>query len=367
MKIIHLSYSLKDDQDDPKEWLSKLDFFVGVLEATTIFADVTSVHCIAYQGIVTMNGVEYHFLKLKKWQLLFPWTLHSYLKKLSPNAIIVHGLVFPFQIIMLRRQFGSGTKIVCQHHAERPFTDARRHIQVWADNYIGAYLFCSFEQGMEWVSAKQIKDSRKIKEVIGTSSIFKVIDRKVALEKTRADDVTNYLWVGRLDRNKDPFTLINAFLRFQKDHTTAKLYMIYHTFELEAEVKNLIEKSPNGKTSIGMLGKVDHEDLLYWYNSADFIVSSSHYEGSGVSVCEGLSCGCIPIVTNIPSFRMMTSNGEIGLLYEPGDENGLLHCLNQSLFIDRKLVRQRVLQQFHEKLSFEANARQTVEIIESIK
>jgi glycosyltransferase involved in cell wall biosynthesis len=367
MKLIHLSYSLKTDQDNPWEWLSKLDFFVGVLECTTAMAEVKSVHCISYQGIITMNGVEYHFLKLKKWQLLLPWTLHSYLKNINPDAIIIHGLIFPFQIIMLRWHLGSRIKIVCQHHAERPFVDVRRHIQGWADNYIGAYLFCSFEQGMEWVKSKQIKDSGKIKEVMGTSSVFKVIDRDIAVRKTKVNGTTNYLWVGRLDNNKDPFTLVKAFLRFYRDNTEARLYMIYHTFELMDQVKSLIDKSPNGKISIFLVGQVNHEDLLYWYNSVDFIISSSHYEGSGVSVCEGLSCGCIPILTNIPSFRMMTSNGEIGLLYERGDENGLVDRLNQSLVMERDLVRQRVLQQFHEKLSFEANARQTIDVIQSLE
>jgi glycosyltransferase involved in cell wall biosynthesis len=63
---------------------------------------------------------------------------------------------------------------------------------------------------------------------------------------------------------------------------------------------------------------------------------------------------------------MMTSNGEIGLLYEAGDDNGLVDCLNQSLLLDRSIIRQRVLQQFQEKLSFEANARQTIDVIQSI-
>lgn len=366
MKLIHLSYSRKNDQTNPREWLSKLDFLVGVLESTTAFAEVKSIHCISYQGVIPMSGVEYHFLKFRKWQLFFPWTLHSYIRKMKPDAIIVHGLIFPFQVIMLRWQLGAGVKIVCQHHAERPFRDVRRVIQSWADNYIGAYLFCSFEQGMHWVNAKQIKDSGKIKEVIGVSSVFTVIDRHIALDKTKVDGTTNYLWVGRLEKNKDPFTLISSFLRFHNENPTVRLYMIYQTFELAEEITGMLDNAPNGKTSIHLVGRVNHEELLYWYNSADFIISTSHYEGSGVSVCEGLSCGCIPILTNIPSFRMMTSNGEIGLLYEPGDENGLLSCLNKSLLLDRKYHKQRVLQQFHEKLSFEANARQTVDVIRGI-
>ncbi len=53
-----------------------------------------------------------------------------------------------------------------------------------------------------------------------------------------------------------------------------------------------------------------------YYNSADYFVLGSHYEGSGFSLVEAMSCGVIPIVTDIPSFRMMTNNGKIGTLME---------------------------------------------------
>lgn len=365
MKIIHLSYARKNDQHDARAWINKLNFLSGVLEFTTRYGAVESVHCISYTGTFNMNGVTYHFLKLKKWQLLLPFRLHSYVRKLKPCAIIVHGLIFPLQIVMLRWQLGRDTKIICQHHAERPFTDIRQYVQRLADKYIGAYLFCSVEQGLQWARVKQIKDPGKIKEVMGTSSAFTIVNKDAAKLKTKADGNPTFLWVGRLDHNKDPFTLVKAFLRFQSNQSSAKLYMIYQTFELLEEVNALIRDASNG-ASISLIGKVKNDELLYWYNSADFIISSSHYEGSGVAVCEGLSCGCIPIVTNIPSFRMMTAYGQIGLLYNPGDEDGLVDCLNRSLELDKEEMKQRVLRQFDQKLSFAANARQIVDVINSI-
>ena len=55
-----------------------------------------------------------------------------------------------------------------------------------------------------------------------------------------------------------------------------------------------------------------------WYNSADFIISASHYEGSGVAVCrKPCHAGCIPILSDIPSFRAMTGEGSCGFLYPP--------------------------------------------------
>jgi glycosyltransferase involved in cell wall biosynthesis len=103
------------------------------------------------------------------------------------------------------------------------------------------------------------------------------------------------------------------------------------------------------------LRKSDGE-LSYWYNGADFIISTSHYEGSGISVCEAMSCGCIPIVTDIPSFRMMTRGGECGLLFHPGDADQLNIALIKSVTLNVQTEREKVLNQFDENLSFKAIA-----------
>jgi glycosyltransferase involved in cell wall biosynthesis len=113
---------------------------------------------------------------------------------------------------------------------------------------------------------------------------------------------------------------------------------------------------------IHLIGRLDYTALQDWYNSADFIISSSFYEGSGIAVCEALSCGCIPIVTDIPSFRMMTGNGALGLLFEAGNSDSLLNMLHRSLMLDIPAERSRVLRHFESELSFDANARKIIQV-----
>ena len=106
--------------------------------------------------------------------------------------------------------------------------------------------------------------------------------------------------------------------------------------------------------------------MQQWYNSAHFIISGSHYEGGGTSVSEAMSCGCIPIVTNISSFRRMTGPGKCGLLYEPGNEKELLDALLKTKELDIEEERKKVLQQFNEELSFNAIAEKITRIVESL-
>jgi glycosyltransferase involved in cell wall biosynthesis len=361
--IVNVSYNIpKPNYSDPQLWLERISFSVGVLEAMTTKAEIHAIYNISYQGETKRNGVFYHFPGFSRWQLLFPIAFHSYLKALRPDVVIVHGLIFPWQVIMLKLAFGKPLRIILQHHAERPLKDFRQFLQRWADRYIHAYMFASKEQGDAWIRAKQIAGSEKVKEIMGTSSYFRPMSKSEARQVSKIAGEKVFLWVGRLDANKDPVLLIRAFGKFALSHPHARLYMVYQTYHLEQEVKLAVLNS-DARSQISLVGKVDHGKLHYWYNSADFIVSTSHYEGSGIAVCEGMSCGCIPVLTDIPSFRMMTSSGTIGLLFSAGDQRSLEGALEKAMTLDVEIEKSRVIDQFERELSFEANARKIFQII----
>jgi glycosyltransferase involved in cell wall biosynthesis len=134
--------------------------------------------------------------------------------------------------------------------------------------------------------------------------------------------------------------------------------VIFQSNELLPKVKALSEVS-----NIELVGKINHHDLLYWYNASDFIISTSHYEGSGIAVCEAMSCGCIPILSNIPSFRMMTKNGDVGILFKPGNVDDLKDALVKSTSLNIDFEKERVLNQFKENLSFEAISKKMIDAI----
>lgn len=368
MIIINLSYNVaKPAFTDPVVWLKRISFSTGVLESLTKYGESVGIYHIHYKGIINKRGVTYHFPFYNQWQLLLPIRFNKYVKKLNPDVVIIHGLISPWQIIMLRWQVGKHLKIIVQHHAERPLRDIRQYFQRWADTYIGAYLFCAFDMGQLWVEQGQIREPKKIKEIMGTSSSFCMMDKEAAKAKLKISGDSIFLWVGGLDANKDPLLVANAFIRFMKSMPSVKLYMIYQSYQLLDELIALVANTHGASHFITLVGKVNHEELQYWYNSSDFIISSSHYEGSGIAVCEGLSCGCIPILTNIPSFRMMTDNGQIGFLYEAGNEDELVVALQKSLELNTTIEKQKVLSWFKNELSFDANARKIMQVIHELK
>ncbi|HET6995227.1 MAG TPA: glycosyltransferase, partial [Chitinophagaceae bacterium] len=86
----------------------------------------------------------------------------------------------------------------------------------------------------------------------------------------------------------------------------------------------------------------------------------SHYEGSGYALSEALRCGCIPVVTNIPSFRMMTNNGHLGALWNTEDKDSFVEAAIKA--INKPLVSEAnaCIDFFKEKLSFDAIARDAI-------
>lgn len=363
MNIIHLSYARCQEQYDPVAWLNHLSFFTGILDSMKECATVKSVHCISYEGVLRKQGVDYHFLNLTKREGILPFRINRYIKGLHPDVVVVHGLVFPWQLLLLRFVLEKQIKIVVQHHAEKPLRLHKKLLQKIADRYIQAYFFASNDLATPWIKAGQLKNTSKVHEVMEVSSTFYPIED---IQKATPGYSTTYIWVGRLDANKDAFTLIRAFKQFVAIRPEVKLLIIFRGDMLLREIKQLLYE--DGATDgITLLEDINHHELLQWYNQAAFVISTSHYEGSGTAVCEAMSCGCIPILTNIPSFRMMTNHGQVGFLFEPGNSTELKDALVKSTQVNVEDEQKRVLYQYESTLSFKAISDKMLHVINKLK
>ncbi|MEP7255239.1 MAG: glycosyltransferase family 4 protein [Ferruginibacter sp.] len=362
MKIVSTSYVNASEFSDPEQWLDRISFYTGILEELTKQYEAESIEQINYTGKLERKGVAYHFLNFKIPKLYFPRQLHSYIKRMQPDIVFVNGLIFPLQVIQLRLKLGNRVKIIVWHRSEKPFTGIKKYLQQLADKCVNAYLFTSLEFGKQWIEKDNI-DQKKIREVMHGSSGFCPEDKAAARTGLSIAGSLIFLWIGRLNANKDPLTVIKAFIKFLSFQPLAKLYMIYQTEELLQEASDLIKQDKKAIQSIKLVGKIPHQQLQPWYSSADFIISSSHYEGGGIAVCEAMSCGCVPILTDIISFRKMTGPGKCGLLYEPGNDEVLLKILLQTGQLNMEEERKKVLQQFKDELSFEAIAKKINTII----
>ena len=361
MKIVFLNYYFTDGYHDPHKWLDRISPSRGIMEALAENHDVTSIEQISYEGQIDFNRVQYLFVRAKDWKVC---ALHKKIKALDPDVVVVHSFLFPVQTILLRWQLGNKAKIIVQNHAERP-ARKQKFFQRIADKFIDRYLFTAKQMGEEWVNAGIISNTSKIKEVMEASSFFQPADKTIARSQTGCDGNPVFLWVGRFDSNKDPITVARGFLKFAKQHPQARLYMIYQSDELLPEIRKLPGQNSNPK-AIVLVGRIIHSEMEHWYNSADFLISGSRYEGSGIAVAEAMSCSCIPVLTNILSFQKLTGYGDCGFLYNAGDYDDLATVLDKAISVNQSEERKKVIKQFREHLSFNAIAKDITAAIDSI-
>jgi glycosyltransferase involved in cell wall biosynthesis len=365
MRFVFAGYIQTPEFKTPSEWRQRLAAYFGVLEALAKQHEVISIEQIGYEGDHHCDGVDYRFMNFGSSKQYFPWKLHRTIKRLSPNIVIIHGTDHPLQVLQLRMMLGKSVKIILQSHGKEIPAGFKGMIQRIASRHVDAFFFTSKTLSMPWLDEGLIMNEKKVYEVMVGSSVFRCRDKQQArFEKNIGENIV-YLWVGRLNVNKDPLTLIKAFHRFSKDCPQARLYMIYQTDERLHEIKDwLVQQAATA--SISLEGKTPHEEMELWYNAADFFISSSHFEVYGAVVAESMSCMAIPILSDIPAFRKMTGNGACGLLYTAGDEEALYRALRQSIQLDREEERQKARAHFEANLSFPAIAGSIQEIAGSL-
>jgi len=320
------------------------------------YAGIEIIKHLDYEGTQTINGITYSGFKSRNSFWHIPFTSIRHIKKQQPDVVIVQGLIFPLQLIVLKLLLKKQTVLLVQHHGEKPAAGIKKWIQQRADRFADGYLFTSLENAAPWISSGIIKSNTKCFELLEASTHFIKENKVLAKKLLELNGDFNFLWVGRLNEGKDPLTVIKAFGIFCHHNPQAKLYMIYHTEEMLPEIKKLLEENKLLQNNIELVGKLPHNEMERWYNAADFFISGSHFEGSGYALLEAMACGCIPVVTSIPSFKKITGNGNHGFLFPPGDSNALVQVLNQLHNIDRDKTSAAIVHYFQQQLSFSAIA-----------
>jgi glycosyltransferase involved in cell wall biosynthesis len=361
MKFLHLNYHCHLEQIDPLWVIEKHKFASGFIDPLSRQVDFLSVKHMDFEGRVSWAGITYHFFRRKNQFFNIPSKTHNFIKKQKPDVILVEGFVFPFQVLLLRRVVGPGCRIIVQHHAEIPFSGIRGRVQKWADRCIDAYLFTSIGNAKPWLKTI-IRNPEKCVEVLSASTSFKPLDKHDCRRKLGITGPLNFLWVGLLHPRKDPLTVLTAFSRFLNFHPQARLYMIYQSEELLGEIKNMIRIDDALGQAVILLGKKTPEELPAWYSAMDIFILGSHREGSGYALVEAMTCGCFPVVTDIPSFHKITDHGRLGLLFEPGKPESLLQKLQELSLIHLEEKSREIKAHTALNLSFETIAHQFMDL-----
>ena len=318
-----------------------------------------------YNGnkILEMKLITYFFYTSYKPNTYYLPIFSMYkIKKFNPDFVWVHGLIFPFHLLMFQLILKSNVKLIVQHHGEKILNKLKKWLVNIANINVNAIVFTSIEIAKHFFHNKTIQ--KKSIEILEASTLLTPMDYIESKEKLGISNFYNFLWVGRLNANKDPIYLINQFVLYFAIQPLAKLYMIYQTEELLVKIEEIIKSKPYLKNHIILLGKQNHMQLRIWYSACNYYVSASFSEGSGYALLEALACGCLPIVSNIPSFKKILNNGEVGYLFEKEKKNQLFEILKT--LTPHKYERQSIVNYFNTNLNFINIAKDTHNLLNQL-
>ena len=208
---------------------------------------------------------------------------------------------------------------------------------------------------------------QRIVELMEGSSRFVVKSREAARAQTGLTGDPLCLWVGRLDANKDPITVLRGFATALPTLPRARLAMVYSADALLPEVRGWLAQNPEVAGCVELLGQRPHDALEDLFNSADLFVLGSHHESAGYSVLEALACGLPPIVTNIPSFRVLTGEGKIGALWPVEDSGALAQALVAQQSRLRPESRKEIRTFFDDNFHWNQIGRQALEVYQALE
>jgi glycosyltransferase involved in cell wall biosynthesis len=369
MKVTFVNYYYDKDIPIDKYFDKYLTIYGWSKALSDLGLEVQVYHRFSENDYLKQDGVEYFLVKddlrndLKWYQS--PSVFHNKVAENEHDIIHINSFNYAYQASLLKSKFPQ-FKIVIQHHAENPRNPIKRVFTKYFSSSSDGFIFSSSEIFNEWLNKKIIPAGKKFAEIMEGSSNFIFINRNEARNKTGLNGKPFLLWVGRLNANKDPITILTGFAKLINDFPEARLYMIFSEDQLKQQVSSLIEQNLLLKKSVTLLGFIDHQEIENYYNSADYFVLGSHYEGSGYSLVEAMSCGVVPIVTDIPSFRMITNKGQIGGLWKSGTTDSFYNKAKEIIHKQLEIESKKTVDYFSNNLSFSAIAKKAKLFYESL-
>lgn len=124
--------------------------------------------------------------------------------------------------------------------------------------------------------------------------------------------------------------LAKAFVRAARQHTELRLIMLGNG-SLAPTIRRIFQQG-GVMAQVHFPGQISQEKLPDFYQAADLYISTSHSDGTSISMLEALASGTPVLLTDIPGNQeWITEPGEVGWLFKDGEAesltNGIFHAI----------------------------------------
>lgn len=134
-------------------------------------------------------------------------------------------------------------------------------------------------------------------------------------KKKKSEVEKRLLFVGRLQKSKGLFELIEVYTKLLKLNQNLRL-IIVGDGEIMGQLKNLVLKR-NLQNKLTFTGQLSYEDVFEYYLGSTLFIFPSKNETFGIVPLEAMACGLPVVASDIPALR--ESTGENAVLIPPED------------------------------------------------
>jgi glycosyltransferase involved in cell wall biosynthesis len=357
MRITHVNVVRPRWRPDPDALLEAWPTLGDVAHAVArTGAAVTVIQPFHRAAEIERNDVRFRFISEPalpgRATGCMPWRLAKAVRDCDPDVIHVNGLDFPLHI---RALCGLGRPVLVQDHSSRAHIRPRR--RRWGLAKAAGVAFTDVRQAEPFAAFDCFAECTRIFAIAESSTRFGPGDRLAARGVTGLHGDPAILWVGRLDPNKDPLTILDAVAAALPALPGLQLWCCFHEQPLLPAIETRLARSADLAAHVHLLGQVPHRWIELLCQAADFFMLASQHESAGYALIEAIACGATPIVSDIPSFRHLTAEGRIGALVPLGDADGFARALIDLASQPQDRLRQAAIDHFERNLSFEAVGR----------
>jgi glycosyltransferase involved in cell wall biosynthesis len=360
LSVTHVSFIPEAERRDPETLLAAWPTLVNVAASVArAGVQLTVVLAAVRDQMIERDGVRYAFVDdgravprraPRGSRVRRSADVIDHVVALHADVVHLHGFVRPLLVRRLRAAL-QGVPLLVQDHGSRVPTGARRLFWRLAFGDVDAVAFAAREQAAPFVDAGVLRRGTPVVELFEDSTSLGVGDRDAARAATGLFGDPCIIWTGRLDANKDPLVMLDAFERAAPELPDARLWCRYGDAPLLATVERRIAASPILRERVTLLGPCTHAEMEAHYRAAELFVQPSHREGCSYSTIEALACGVTPIVSDIPSMRRIV--GDAGALVPPGDATALAAAIVEVARRDPEARRAAARARFESALTYE--------------
>ena len=285
---------------------------------------VSVIQSAAREARFERRGIVYRFLPLEGD--VDARRLAGEVAGLGADVVHVHGLDHARHAYALAARL-PWLPILLQDHANRPPRWWRR--ARWRRWYGAAsgVAFTSPALARPFLDAGLFAPATRLFAIPESSCRFTPGDRADARAACGLHGDPCIVWIGHLDANKDPLTMLDGVALAARRLPGLRLWCAFGSAPLLDAVRARIARDPVLATRVHLLGRVAHPHVQTLLRAADLFVSASRAESCGYAALEAMACGVPPVLTDIPAFRALTGDGRVGRLWTPGDAASLAEAL----------------------------------------